>query len=153
MYKCERCESEFEHPDIVEFSNIGWKTGCCPECGCEDYHTVKPCLKCGENFDPDELINGFCENCANELYTEEIGLKYITSESYILKDALSYIYDCDCDDNMMCEALHQHFIKYFNNKSYNFKKALKEYCFDDLDHFIQFVKERAAYGNFHSIAS
>jgi predicted amidophosphoribosyltransferase len=38
----------------------------CPECGSPAIYEAPECDGCGEVFRPQDLVNGFCEDCRKE---------------------------------------------------------------------------------------
>ena len=74
MFKCTECEAIFEEPATWEESRGEfWGFPCtetmvgCPECrgGCEE---AFECIRCGEWCFRDEITDGLCECCRDELY-------------------------------------------------------------------------------------
>ena len=74
MYKCVDCETVFEEPatweeDRGEFWGVPCteKVSGCPKCK-GDYDEVFQCQRCEEWCFEDELTDGFCEICHDELF-------------------------------------------------------------------------------------
>ena len=74
MFKCYECEAVFLEPKIwKESRGEYWGTPCyetlcgCPECG-EHFEEAFECKRCGEWFFEDELNDGLCECCHDELF-------------------------------------------------------------------------------------
>ena len=74
MYKCYECDAVFEEPktweeDRGEF----WGTPCtekvsgCPKCR-QAYGEVDECKRCGELHFTDDMCDGFCDCCFDELF-------------------------------------------------------------------------------------
>lgn len=89
MYKCSRCDFEFEEPKRkkINISNIflGEETAhilVCPECESDDLEELKQCEICHEWFNEDELfdtegmLNGgvgyVCEQCMEDCDIKDI---------------------------------------------------------------------------------
>lgn len=76
MFKCYDCEETFFEPNNTTeklgeyFGEPAYRTlATCPYCGgAFDY--AKQCEKCGEWFFEDELTEGYCEICVEELEEE-----------------------------------------------------------------------------------
>lgn len=74
MYKCTECETVFEEPKTwKESRGEFWGIPCsetmcgCPECG-EHFEEAIKCKRCGEWFFEEELNDGLCECCYDELF-------------------------------------------------------------------------------------
>lgn len=73
MYKCCECETIFETPETWEEDRGEfWGVRCsetvcgCPHCRA-DYEEVFECEECGEWFFEDELEDGLCEKCRENM--------------------------------------------------------------------------------------
>lgn len=73
MYKCVECETVFADPETWEEDRGEfWGVSCCetvsgcPECR-GDYEEVFECRECGEWFFEDELTDGLCEECRENM--------------------------------------------------------------------------------------
>ena len=74
MYKCIECGAIFEEPKTwEEYRGEYWGCPCsetmsgCPECR-GDYEEAVECTRCGEWCFEDELDDGLCEVCQDELF-------------------------------------------------------------------------------------
>ena len=74
MYKCVECEALFDEPDTWEEDRGEFWGFPCSEkvCGCPkcrgDFEEVSRCKRCGEWFFDDELDDGYCVSCYDELF-------------------------------------------------------------------------------------
>lgn len=70
-YICTWCGEVIDYDDIRwEVEDTGEKWGCCPYCH-EDLTEAYACEKCGKPFDPETLINDWCEECLMDALTIE----------------------------------------------------------------------------------
>ena len=67
MFKCCRCGEVFVSPHnrynqpVDEYD----EDAACPNCYSHDFEPVADCVECGAIKEPDELVNGMCEDCIN----------------------------------------------------------------------------------------
>ena len=76
MFKCTECGCVFEEGEEATWEESRgefWGVSCsetmsgCPECQ-GDYEEAFECKGCGEYFFEDELDDGLCESCQDELF-------------------------------------------------------------------------------------
>ena len=74
MYKCVECEAVFEDPEKWEEDRGEFWGVHCTEtvCGCPKcrggFEEASECKRCGEWFFADELDDGYCKCCYDELF-------------------------------------------------------------------------------------
>lgn len=74
MFLCHNCDATFMEPNVskwIEPHGEPWCEWICPECGSADFTEMEECCICGEEFDPDELTNGCCDECFEKMLTED----------------------------------------------------------------------------------
>lgn len=75
MIKCLTCGSKFYENEVVSktmqlTNDYHEYYGTCPVCGGDEIEDCVRCNKCGDWFLHDELEDGVCEDCAEELLEE-----------------------------------------------------------------------------------
>lgn len=61
---CENCGARFDAEDRGHYTEAhGEVFACCPNCGSSDISDSERCAICGEEFDEEELREGFCLEC------------------------------------------------------------------------------------------
>lgn len=76
IFICNHCERVFDDEDMGVYEEPhGEETGVCPYCGSEDIEEALRCELCGEAHLPDELHDGWCDDCIAE-YNNDIETCY-----------------------------------------------------------------------------
>lgn len=81
---------------------------------------LETCRICFEEFDGDDLKHGICEECAKDLFTVELGKKYVLEN---FNNFMDFIDGIDIDSLTESEEA----------------ALLKEFCFDEFDHWRDYV--------------
>ena len=87
---CEECGLHFDEPKELDFGflSLNGPASGCPHCGgAYDYAVL--CNLCGEEFLEDQLFEGICQDCLNELLTPEVGLAYM-ARGDVIDDFMFY---------------------------------------------------------------
>lgn len=106
------------------------------------------CESCGGTFDEsdDIVYRGMCQECAENEYTDELGLEYIGNSP---ADFYSKHWKIDLTGKpTLCDILHDNFVKAVTadielGRTGAEREALKDYCVnDDIKSWIDFLCER-----------
>lgn len=74
---CNNCGQFFDEHDIAHYTeDYGETFSACPYCGSSDIGDSLTCEICGEEFDADELRDGFCLTCLWEAIDYDVALAY-----------------------------------------------------------------------------
>lgn len=153
MYKCLDCGRVFETPkEYVEEEQI---YAGCPDRECRGaYVQAFKCILCEDWKEYDQIYYNICEECARMAYTPRLGLKYVDEFEPTLKpldsyDRSFYLWEYGIDKvdrdykKRLIKILQNDFItKVDMDTDWNHElKDLKEYCLNDMDTWIDFLKE------------
>ena len=148
MYKCLDCGRLFEEPkEYVDADDDGrqyiWKG--CPDRECKSgaYVRAYKCSICEEYKPGADIYHDICYECAEKEYTDRLGVKYLEShrESYLDFYGVEQV-DRDLKNDLI-DVLENDFLSKLDfDSDWNHKlKYLKEYILDDIDLWIDFLKE------------
>jgi DNA-directed RNA polymerase subunit RPC12/RpoP len=141
-YRCEECGRIFNKPVEIQEEH-GEVFVVCPTCLSTDYCNVFKCSLCDRYITYDEIHKDICYECATKEYADRLGLKFIE----VNKDFYLDFYgvekvDKDLKSNLI-EILEKDFLsKVDMDTDWNKQlKSVKEYCLEDIDDWIEFLKE------------
>lgn len=116
MYKCYGCGHIFEEGEQAtwkERHGLEWgyeiETGC-PLCN-ENYGEAVSCSKCGGAYLPDELVEGLCEECIEDLKAEyrfNVGVcneLFVEKEKVEISSFLANFFSSEQIDNILANKL------------------------------------------------
>lgn len=140
MYKCDDCGLVFEIPkEYVEPEQI--YEGC-PNCRGTFTQAFK-CRICDEWKPHYRIVDDICCDCARKAYTHRLGLKFVDSHKdfYLWRFSIAG-FDRDLKSDLV-EILENDFLSKIDmDTDWNHElKDLKEYCLDDMETWIEFLKE------------
>lgn len=137
MCKCETCENKrceyIEEPDGTHSEDMT----------CEEWCEEPKCLFCGERYE--NGYDGVCYECAKGEYTDELGIQFVT-DMKCEPDLCEAFYEVRKGANGAVDILLGRFFTDVRaSRSLGIesktRKALKEFCFEDIDAWIGFLYE------------
>lgn len=137
MYICLHCGHRFDTPKSGHEGGYPEEpTDECPNCGSLDIEEAEHCDKCGEDFEPDEVVGHFCAKCIGKAITIDKATKYGADRkvSVELNGFLAWVFASDEIE----EVLMRHFMDTSDNWQ---KRMVNEYCRDDLSDFSDWLWE------------
>lgn len=141
MLKCLECECIFNKAeqikdDTSEILNV------CPGCHSTDYEEVQKCRICDKFHFENEMHGTICIKCAEECYTDRLGLKFIERhrEFYLEYWGIEKVDEAFKDG--LIDVLEKDFLQDidFDNDMNQQLKKLKEYVLDDMEVWISFLE-------------
>lgn len=155
MFICVECGKLIEDGDFANWTEPHGEQLCgCPYCygaleeACE-------CVVCGEYYLEEDLINGICEHCEKNDFDYETALSYLVKTNRIREFFLVWYWRAvdrvNDDENKELDDLLVTVFKAkenedkitFTNKFYG---RLKEYIFDDIYDWTEFLREEVYQG-------
>jgi hypothetical protein len=142
MYKCEEGHI-FVFPKVLQEPHGEEHLGC-PECQ-NNYEEVFKCRICGEWHEKYYINKTICHECAEKLYTDRLGLKFVDKhkrEFYLgCLNGIDKVYEEKETD--LIKIIEKDFLEHIdmdNDWNGNLKEV-KDFCMEDIDLFIDFLEE------------
>ena len=91
MYVCLHCGHRFANPVKYQYNKsvrMYDDDAACPNCGSEDFEQAGHCLKCGEDFQLDEMVGSICKGCVEKAMTLDNLFKYANERGISTDDFL-----------------------------------------------------------------
>lgn len=127
-YMCECCGAVFEPEEAGYYDEeTGFHGIKCPACDSLDYWSeAEECRECGEMVHVDELHNGYCEDCVNNMLNDD---EYV--REYIVHSGIDDFWEI-LKSNYSEDYLVRVLMAEFGDEA-------RDYCSDDLDSFAEVV--------------
>lgn len=142
LNKCDVCGLVFEIPK--EYCTEEEIFDGCPDVKCQGtYEEVIKCDSCNEWKPLDEIYKGICCECAEGKYTDRLGLDFIDKHQDYYLEERGIIKVEKEEKESLVEDLRKVFLERVDmDGDWNHKlEHLKEYVLDDMDEWIEFLKE------------
>jgi len=135
------CECIFNKVEVIK-EDTG-DINVCPACQSLDYEEAFKCSICGSYKFGEDICKDICYKCARAEYTDRRGLKFIDNhkEFYLAHRGICEVEKEEKDS--LIEDLRKLYLDRvdMDNDCNKQLKHLKEYVFEDIDSWIEFLRE------------
>jgi len=141
MNRCMYCECIFNKVEVIK-TNLG-DMSVCPACGSTDYEEAFKCSICGSYKFGEDICKDICYKCARAEYTDRRGLEFIDNHKEFYLEHRG-IYEVESEEEAgLIEDLRELYLSRIDmdNDCNKQLKHLKEYIFEDMDSWIEFLGE------------
>ena len=95
---CYNCGFKFDAADAMSYTeDYGERFSACPNCGSSDIGDSARCEKCGEEFSPEDLADGFCMECLWESIGYEEGLAFLDDSHQLAEFLVGVWFQSEAD--------------------------------------------------------